>query len=77
MLSANKGAEIEGVRSDFEKAKKDEVLNKLDAENKESKSTAIESKLNSQKKNVVLLVLVCVIVFLILLSINQIQMILL
>ena len=50
------------VRSDFEKAKKDEVLNKLDAENKESKSTAIESKLNSQKKNVLLLVLVCVIV---------------
>ena len=69
VLSANKGAEIEGVRSDFEKAKKDEVLNKLDAENKESKSTAIESKLNSQKKNVLLLVLVCVIVFLILISI--------
>ncbi len=69
VLSANKGAEIEGIRSDFEKAKKDEVLNKLDAENKESKSTVIESKLNSQKKNVLLLVLVCVIVFLILISI--------
>ncbi len=69
VLSANKGAEIEGVRSDFEKAKKDEAITKLDAENKVNKLTLIENAIVAQRKNVVLLGLICVIVFLVLITI--------
>ncbi len=69
VLSANKGAEIEGVRSDFEKAKKDEAITKLDAENKVNKLTLIENAIVAQRKNVVLLGLICVIVFLVLTTI--------
>lgn len=69
VLSANKGAEIEGVRSDFEKAKKDETITKLDTENKVNKLTIIENAIVAQRKNVVLLGLICVIVFLVLVTI--------
>ncbi|MBJ7427401.1 MAG: tetratricopeptide repeat protein [Bacteroidia bacterium] len=69
VLSANKGAEIEGVRSEFEKAKKDETITQLDAENKENKLTLIENAIVAQRKNVVLLALICVIVLLCLVTI--------
>lgn len=64
VLSANKGAEIEGIRSDFEKAKKDETITKLDNENKINKLTLIENAIVSQRKNVVLLALISIIIFL-------------
>lgn len=67
ILDAKKGAEIEGVRSGFESAKKDEVLNKLDTENKVQRISITENEISIQKKNAILLGLFCVIVFLVLL----------
>jgi signal transduction histidine kinase/CheY-like chemotaxis protein/lipopolysaccharide biosynthesis regulator YciM len=67
ILDAKKGAEIEGVRSGFESAKKDEVLNKLDNENKVQRINITENEISIQKKNAILLGLFCVIVFLVLL----------
>lgn len=67
ILDAKKGAEIEGVRSGYESAKKDEVLNKLDTENKVQRISITENEISIQKKNAILLGLFCVIVFLVLL----------
>jgi signal transduction histidine kinase/ActR/RegA family two-component response regulator len=67
-LDANKGAEIAGIHSSYEKAKKDDKINTLNAKNKENQLNILKKDENVQHKNVLLLALICVIVILILIT---------
>ncbi|MFZ4798155.1 MAG: response regulator [Bacteroidia bacterium] len=69
ILDANKGAEIEGINANYEKAKKDEKIKLLDVQNKKHEINIQDKEESVQHKNVLLLALVCVIVFLILVTI--------
>ena len=69
ILDANKGAEIENIDSNYEKAEIDQNIKLLAAENKVNEITILEKDGGVQHKNTNLLVLICVIVFLILLTI--------
>ncbi len=68
-LDAHKGAEIESTNSNYEKAKKNQNIKLLAAENKIKEINIIEKEDNVQLKNTFLLALICVIVFLVLITV--------
>lgn len=69
ILDANKGAEIEGIHSSYEKAKKDQKIKLLDVQNKKQELNILDKEESVQHKNVLLLALICIIVFLVLVTI--------
>lgn len=69
ILDANKGAQIENIDSNNEKAEIDQNIKLLAAENKVNEINILEKDGSVQHKNTILSVLICVIVFLILLTI--------
>ncbi|MCF8429950.1 MAG: tetratricopeptide repeat protein [Bacteroidia bacterium] len=69
ILDANKGAEIENIHSSYEKAKKDQKIKLLDAENRVKEINILDKEESVQHKNTILLALICVIVFLVLITI--------
>jgi len=64
-LDAHKSAEIESVNSNYEKAKKNQNIKLLAAENKIKEINIIEKEYNVQHKNTFLLALICVFLVLI------------
>lgn len=69
VLNAAKGAEVENIHSSYYKAKQNETIKKLNVENNTAKQTLSEQKVSVQRKNVILLGLVFIILFLVLLGV--------
>lgn len=69
VLDANKGVEIEGIRSSYEKEKKDKKIETLNLKNKANETNILYKDRLMQNKNAILLILFCIILFLLLVSI--------